>query len=489
MRTDSSSIARRLKDRRTISLPRPGSVGAALRRRPPAIVATFGIVFAVTLIVALGQGLKTFYYDSGEYWSLGQTFTVNGHFSLLNFDSSGRGYALPLIDHGLQEIAEALAWSPSSLAKLFNVLIFALIGAVLAPRLAEIAWPRQRWGAVPRLALVALLLIFWRGYLSFPLSDFPALAMVLVALVSIARQDTPGWMLLAGVAGGLALDMRASYIMLEPILAILVIWAWLDQRGTRHASIARRALCAGLLVLGFAAASLPQSLSSHRHGFTWSPVPGATSSVSSLYLTPGMANQRYDTYVGTDHPPQMYYEDASGAKLLEKQKGGQISSSGQYVGLIVSHPVAMVSLLVRHVINGLDARYSTVYVEHLETDSNRWPRLAGFLLVFLALARVLWPAARRRLGPAKWRYPVALLLCGATSVPTPVEARYMLPAYLLSYMLVLTPGWPSPIGPATAGVLALRRFQTLAILAAGYLVFMAVVWHVTSVATDQLSFK
>jgi hypothetical protein len=487
MPTDSSSVPRRLGDRRAFGLPRLASLSAALRGRPWSILATFGIVFAVTLIVALGQGLKTFYYDSGEYWRLGQTFTVNGHFSLLNFTSSGRGYALPLIDHGLQEIAEALVWNPSSLAKLFNVLLFALIGAVLAPRLAEIAWPRRRWGPLSRLALVAFLLVFWRGYLNFPLSDFPALAMVLVALVSIARQDAPGWMLLAGVAGGLALDMRASYIMLEPILAILVIWAWFDQRGTRHASIARRALCAGLLVLGFAAASLPQSLSSHRHGFTWSPVPGATSSVASLYLTPGMANQRYDTYVGGDRPPQAYYEDASGAKLLQKQRGERIESTGQYVGLIVSHPVAMVSLLARHLINGLDARYSTVYVEQLDTDSISWPRIAGFLLVFLALARVLWPTARRRLGPAKWRYPVALLLCGATSVPTSVEARYMLPAYLLSYMLVLTPGWPNPVGPATAGVL--RRYQTAAILLVSYLAFMAVVWHVTSVATDQLVFK
>jgi hypothetical protein len=451
------------------------------------IVLTFGVAFGVALTVALLQGLKPFYYDSGQYWSLAETFTLNGHFSLLNFDSSSRGYALPLIYRELNAIAEGLAWNPSSLVKLFNVLVFALIGAVLAPSVAEIAWPRHPWGPVRRLALVALLIIFWGGYVSFPLSDFPALAMALVALVAIARPDKPGWMLLAGVAGGLALDIRASYLLLGPILLVLVIWAWLDQRGTQHASTGRRAVCAGMLILGFAAVSLPQSLASHRHGFSWSFVPGATLSLSSLYLTPGMANQAYGTYVGSGEAgPEMFYGDSAGARLLAKQKNGQISSSGQYAGLIASHPIAMASLLARHVINGLDARYSTPYVEHLETGSRRWLRIASFLLVFLALARVSWPAARRRLGPARWRYPVALVLCSATSVPSLMEARYMLPVYLFSYVMVLTPGWPSPIGPATAG---LRRFRTLAILLAASAAFMAIVWHVTSVAGSQLYFS
>lgn len=450
-------------------------------------VAVFGVAFGVTLMVALGQGLKPFYYDSGQYWGLGETFTVNGHFSLLNFDSQGRGYVLPLIDRELNAIAEGLGWNPSSLVKLFNALIFTLIGAVLAPRLAELAWPEHPWGPVQRLVLVALLLIYWRGAMSFPLSDFPALAMAVLALVAITHQDTSGWMLMAGVAGGLALDMRASYLLLEPILAVLVLWAWLGQSGTRRASTGRRALCAALLVVGFAAVSLPQSLASHRHGRSWSFVPGATISLSSQYLTPGLANQRYDTYVGTGEAgPSMTYGDRSGTRLLDTLKNRQVSSSSQYARLILSHPLAMAGLFARHLIDGLDARYSTPYIEHREPGSRRWLRIAGFLIVFLALARVLWPAARRRLGPARWRYPVALLLCSATSVPTTVETRYMLPVYLFSYITVLTPGWPSPIGPADAG---LRRFRTLAILVAASVAFMAIVWHVTGVAGSQLYFR
>jgi hypothetical protein len=456
-------------------------VSAASRQRLGTGIAAFGVAFVGTLLVALAQGSKVFYFDSGHYWLLGETFVQNGHFSLLNFESPTRGYVLPLICHELQAVANSLLWKPSSLVKLFNALIFALIGAVLAPRLAEIAWPQHRWGLKRRIALAALLVVFWDGFLNFPLSDLPGLAMALLALVAISRPDSPGWMLTAGVAAALALDIRAAYLLFAGVLIVLVAWAWLDRRGTQQASTARRALCAGLLIVGFAAVSLPQSLTAHRYYNTWSFVPGATLDLASQYLTPGLGLQRVGAYVGPGLPPSMEYVDPAGARLLHEQKNGKIASTGQYLGLIASHPITMGALLGRHVINGLDARYSTPYVEHI--DPRLGLRLAGFLLVFLALVRVLWPTARRSLGPAKWRYPVALLLCCLTSVPAPMEPRYMLPTYLVGYTLVLTPGWPNPLGPAEAG---LWRFRTLAILVVSYLVFMAVVWHVVSATTKNL---
>src|SRR5205823_4473777 len=86
--------------------------------------------------------------------------------------------------------SDAVSLTPSHGVKLFNALMFALIGAVLAPRLAEITWPRFQWGIGRRLSLTALLLLFWNGYLDFPLSDFPALAMALLALIAVDRSST-----------------------------------------------------------------------------------------------------------------------------------------------------------------------------------------------------------------------------------------------------------------------------------------------------------
>lgn len=455
------------------------------RSRHGVTFAAFGLVFACTLAVALLQSAEIFYYDSGNYWELGRTFTEHGHFSLLNFDSPVRGYLLPLIYHGVREIADALAWTYSSAAKLFNVLIFSLIGAVLAPRFAELSFPSWRWGMGRRVALAALLIVFWGGFLNFPLSDFPALAMTMLALVSIARPETPGWMLLAGLACGAAIDMRPSYELLAPILVVLVAWAWLERRGKRHASIARRSLCIALFLSGLLVVSLPQSLSAHRHFHTWSPVPGSAANLTSLQLTRGLALQRYDTYVGVGHGPEMEYWDEAGSKLLATLPDHAVTSTSQYLELTVDHPITMAGLFARHVVNGLDQRYDTPYIKHLDTGSHRWLRLAAFLLIFLGLLRVLWSTARSRVGPARWRYPAALALCCLTSVPSEVETRYLLPVYLLSYILVLTATWPNPIGPAAEGF---RRYRTPAIIVGAYLAFMVVVWHIASDASKHLHF-
>jgi hypothetical protein len=445
----------------------------------------FTLVLAGTLAVALLQAVKPFYYDSGEYWGLGAAFIKHGTFSLLNFESPLRGYLLPLIDHGLQAIATALTWRSSSLAKISNVVSFSFIGAVLAPKLAELTWPQRRWGVTRRIAIATLLIVFWGGYLAFPLSDFPALAMAMVALVAIARPDAPGWMLLAGAAVSASIDMRPSYLLLAPIMIAIVVLAWFGERKRKHASVARRASCMCLLIIGFAGVALPQSLSSHHHYGTYSFVPGSAANLTNLQLTEGLRLQRYETYVGMGHAPQMRYEDSAGTQLLSKQKDPTITGVSQYLGLIVDHPVVIAGLFARHVVNGLDQRYNTPYIEHLDTGSHRWLRLSGFLLVFFALARLLWPAARRRLGPTRWRYPVALALCCLTSVPSALETRYLLPVYVLSYILVLVPGWPRLSPPAR---ITPHDIRTAAILAGACVAFMALVIIITSATSSHLTF-
>jgi hypothetical protein len=440
--------------------------------------AAFCVAFAGALAVGLLQGVRPFYADAEGYWALASTFTDTGHFSLLNFVSPQRGYFLPLVNYVLKSFTGGAFHEESTAVTIFIVLMFALIGAVFAPRLSEITWPGQPWGFWRRIALMALLLIFWCGNLNYPLTDFPGLAFGLLALVAVAQSDSPGWMLLAGMAAGATLNLRPAYLPLVVMLFVIVALNWFDQRGSRHASIVRRALCVGLLVTGFALVSLPQSLSAHRYFNTWNPIPGASTPLTEEVITRGMYAQRWDSY---EQPPgvpnAIIYVDASGKRLLDQQPGDTIKSMSQYANLIVSHPTIMIPLLVRHVIDGLDVRYTTIYVERFASGGHLWSRLAGFLLVFLALVRLLWPAARRRLGAVRWRYPIALALCCLTSVPSAMETRYMLPIEVLAYILVLAPGWPNPIGPPEAGW---KRFRTLAIVALAGLVFTVVIWDTVS---------
>jgi hypothetical protein len=452
------------------------------------MVLAFGLAFAGTLVVALLQSEKPFYNDAGTYWSTaGATFTANGHFSLLNFDVLEVGYVLPLINHGLQALATELAWTPSFTAKLVNALTVALIGTALGPALIRTVWPKQpSWGLFRRLALTALLIVFWSGFLNFPLSDFPALAVALLTLIAVARTDNPGWMLLAGAALGVTINIRPEYVLLVPAVIVLVAWTWFDQRGTRHASAATRALCATLLLIGFATVSLPQSLAARRHDGGSSFIPQSVILSSPAYLESGLSDQAYDAYLLNGEPRvEMRYAYPAGRRLLAEQKEGKLTSTSQYIGLFASHPLVMGGVIIRHIVNGLDPLYSTYIVENLHNGGRTWGRIAGFLLLFLALLRVLWPAARRLLGPGRLRYLIALSVCCVPALPFEMERRYLLPLYLLGYVLALTPRWPNPLGGAGAGW---RRFQTPAVIAVLFLAYASSVWYITSDAISHLTF-
>lgn len=446
-------------------------------------LAAFAAAFMVVLIVALAQGPKQFYYDSANYWSLGSTFTSHGHFSLTNFDSPLRGYILPLIYQGLKELAAGLGWTNSSTVKLFNVFLFSLVGAVLIPQLAEITWPERRWSVPRRLLTVALLLIFWSGYLNFPLSDMPGLTMALLAIMAASRPYSARQMLLLGVATAVTINIRPSYVLLIPIVLALAARGLFDQRN-RGRNPAKPALYIGLAIASFAIVSLPQSLSAHRHFATYSFVPGSADGLEYLQLTEGIKIQLYGTYIGPKYGPQMNYVDEAGNSLLKEQPNRQIRSMSQYFGMIIDHPLAFAGIFARHIVNGLDVRYSTPFIERLRTDW--WLRIGGFALIFAGLLRVLWPKGRRSLGPTFWRYPAAILACCLVVPPTAVETRYMLPIFILSYMLVLTPGWPTPIATDEPSP---RRYRVLAAILVAYLIFMGAIWHVTSDTSRALRLR
>jgi uncharacterized BrkB/YihY/UPF0761 family membrane protein len=61
----------------------------------------------------------------------------------------------------------------------------------------------------------------------------------------------------------------------------------------------------------------------------------------------------------------------------------------------------------------------------------------------------------------------------------------MLPIFLLSYILVLVPGWPNPVDFSVVG---LRRYRTVVVIAVAYLIFMALAWDVVSHASQHLNF-
>jgi hypothetical protein len=429
----------------------------------------FAIILAACLVIALVQGSKAFWWDSHGYWELSEGFNNAGTFSFSHFPYDQlRGYALPLTYYFLHHGGNKIGLGPGSEVNIFNSVLFALLAGVLVPALAKVAWPERPWGLLPRLALGALLLIFWSGYLSYPLSDFPALTAAVLALVAVSRADSPAWLGLAGLATGYAVNARPAYLLLLPLIFVVLAWTWWRERPRMPAGLPRRALCIAALIIGLLVVTVPQSLYEHRATGSYGPLPGGDE-LTSLQLSAGLKMQRYETFVGGP-TPAMEYMDPATRSIRSELPGGRVSGTGKYLRIVAENPLTMAGVFLRHIVNGFDQRYTTPYVEHLEPGWRKLLRLAGFLIVFLGLFRLFWTRGRRSLGAARWRYPLTLLACCATIPASAIETRYALPACILAAMLVLTPGWPDPREAADGA----RRYRTLGI-AAGFLVAYLVV--------------
>lgn len=440
----------------------------------------FAGCFVVTLLVALLAGVKPFIYDAGVYWALADLFRQDGGWSLLNFSSELRGYVPALVFGGLREIAEVTGggqMAASVTIKVFNSAMLAAIGTVLIPRLISVIWPQMKFGAKRRTLLGLMLLIFWRGYLNFPSTDISALFLAVLALLGIARATAPS-LVLSGGAVAAAVSFRPAYLLLlvgAPLLASARRGAWTT-----------RLTCGGAVLLGVLVVSIPQSLMHHRNFDIWSPLPGAPAKLTSQQLNFGLNLQRYDTFVGGGRPPTMNYRDPhTGALLAAAGRDRQVDGFSEYLRIAVHEPIEMAGVFGRHFINGLDQRYSTPYVERLDNGGQRPYRVIGALLVLVAMLRLGYSPFRRTFGQARWGYLTVFLLTCATTLPSGVEQRFLLPVFVMCAAVALLPGYRGHYTTLVSARGVGRWLRPLGILTASA-VWAGLVLIVTNDATANL---
>ena len=448
----------------------------------------FPIVFATYLVHLFVSGYDRFYFDADNYWDLGKQFRNHGHFSLVSYDGVFRGYSVPLLNHVLQALASGFGVGSVTIVKVFGALLAATLGVVVAPRLARALFSGAEIGPARVLALNGVLFLYWRDHFDFPLSDFPSLLVAALGVLALLRA-TPWGFLAAGVCLGVAVNARPAYL---PALAVGILAAALQAR---RADWTRRGVAAGLVVAGALVASFPQMLINHHQRGTWSPQIPRQKEIARIQLSVGMRAQKYETYVGprSGYPrPEVFYLDPSTQHVLKEDHVpprfdpvlGQrvdITSYGQYVGIVVRHPFAMAAAYARHLFNGVDVQYPTPYVRDLG-DRSTLLSLLQYTLLFAAVVRLLLPGARRSLGRIRWWGFGVLASACLTSIPGPVEPRFFLPLQLLVYFLVC-------FGPKTRAFLLGDTLDRRITLAASYGAFLLVCLIASSATRAQLEYR
>ena len=392
---------------------------------------TFALVFLAYVLYLELRGDDRFYWDALDYWDLRTHFGERG-FSLLAFDAPTRGYSLPLVNYLIGGAGEWIGLGDVASVRIFGSLLVATLGVVVAPRLARALFPGAEIGTARVLALNALVFLYWRDHLGFPLTDFPALLAASAALVCLLRA-TPAGYVAAGFGFMLAANMRPAYTLAA--FASMVLAFALPLHGR---SLPRRAGAVGLVVAGALIVALPQTLINHRHYSMWSPLAPGSRSIALLQLTQGMQLQKYETYVGdpAGYPdPSVRYRDLATTHVLADEKVTKINGLPQYAGIVLRNPAEMTASWARHVFNGLDVRYPTPYIRNLD-DSSILLSLLQYTVLFAAGARLLVPTARRALGGIRWAGVAVLVVPVVSAIPGAVEPRFFLPLQLLAYMLV-----------------------------------------------------
>jgi len=284
----------------------------------------------VFVLVAVFAGFATprhFPYDSGYYWELRQTFyDSQGNFSLTNYADERyqlRGYIIPLwllAGEWLIDVPTPDRWVDDYLTVvLLNTALFTLLACALLPGLFT-----QLTGKAPplrvRLLLALTLFLFLRGYISYPLSDLPALVFLLaglLALLWVARLSAPGNLAVALLAGAL---LAAAYFA-RPVYLLAFGAAGLSFFFIPSRRWGWKGLAFAAFLVGGALIALPQYQVNRIHYGVDSPF--ISGGLYTFQTTVGMRVQRYETNLNEQIYP------LAGVTFLDPQAENLLQRAGR----------------------------------------------------------------------------------------------------------------------------------------------------------------
>lgn len=414
----------------------------------------FGIVFLIFLTHLLTSRYHDFYYDSSGYWFLANTFDQKGasRFSFYNFNSALRGYLLPLLHYPAAVIVrEFFPSSVSEAAKIMGALWAGAVFGVAGPALWEKVSGRAV-GNLRRLLFVSVGFVLWRDYFNFPLSDFPSVLALLLALLVAYRSQNYWSALATGAFVAAAVYIRPLSLLAVPFVLVLLLLGPGRENITAGIKLSwlKQAARLGLFSLTFLLVGMPQYLINVNNYQTSNLLilglgdgDFRVNEVDNVYLfklNEGLDKQRYETNVGTDYPiPQAIFLDLAGRALLERNSNPLFDSYYKYLVFVIGHPADMAAVYTRHFFNGLDVLYPGPYVSKIY-GSTLSLSLVNYSVLFAAFLVILLRV--QLLHIRHWLIVGALFITCFASMPLMIETRYFLPLNLLLYAVACF-GWPT----------------------------------------------
>lgn len=396
-------------------------------------------VVAAGFFIALHymNAITEFSSDAKSYWHL-STWRA-----LVDFPRSIRGYFYPLLLAPVHLLVGLSRTSDFMLYRLGSSLAYAYVLTILLPAF----WFRHfggKDGFWRRLVVPALVCLLFPGIILYPLSDLPALSLMVGAVCCAfhaSRNDgrASGYAtaFLAGVLAYGAYNTRTIYLF--SVIAMLVVGIAMVFNGGLSRT---KALALSAFVMGMLVSSVPQILINQKNYDRPSPLVFATNQGKSLFtqqLLWGVGVQRYETALSKPRNTRVFYVDPTGLRLLEDSHL-EVSRSGiaDYFDLVYHHPLEFAGIFCRHLINGLDLRDGQLYTT-VRSGTKHGVAFLNFLIVFSGLSTIVLGMARSRWAGKSMRplaAAVILLLPVAAVIPGAIETRFFLAVHLAIYSAI-----------------------------------------------------
>ncbi|GAB3832091.1 hypothetical protein GCM10028821_23180 [Hymenobacter jeollabukensis] len=404
------------------------------------------LVFGLYLVYLPFSGYDVLPWDAEQYWQLVSRFFIKKkNFSLLNYDANLRGYVGPLLILPVRAVCMIMGWAPLHGSRFIGMVWAALLFGYTLPefwkRVTGHALLGKHW-----LLLVALSFVFWRDYFNFCIQDFPALTVLLLALIAFSQ---PGWQWVAvgGALLAVALNMRPIYLASLPGA---LGWLWwqhgqMARRANQRLGLGRATLALLPLAGGAALVLLPQVLINLRHFGQLSPLVLATDNGHMPFylkqLNWGTAYPRYDSSIDPSHYGGVLYADRSGLQVLAAQAKGYFESYQALLQYYLLHPLEGIGRYLRHLFNGLDLWYATPYPMQVSKSGLTGLQLLNYVVLGLGLSYIGFSLKNAATKPHPSIYGIgwallAVMLPVCVAIPTAVECRFLLPLHLLLLSMV-----------------------------------------------------
>ncbi len=302
----------------------------------------FITLFIVFFGYANGYQNHTFYFDSGYYYDLSQSFMNNG-FSFTNYPLNYRGYFFPFLLFCFVNIGNIFHFSPN---------ISLMIGAGITVAFAFVAFAELFQALISAGPFIPFFIFFtfWRDLIYYPLSDFYAFSFLVFAIYWLSKiRKTIRlinfilFSLLSGICFYAAYNIRTIYLACAPILLIL----WFKEILRSKSSFSWKFISAISSLSGVLISAIPQLMINNKYYNNFNAfVP--TQGLNGFQMYSGLYMQRYETFVGNSAlfpSPGVIFYDKVGKTLIEMYSLTPESSVFSFFTTIFKHPFDYLGIL------------------------------------------------------------------------------------------------------------------------------------------------